>query len=170
MSPEDFLTVMSRSYTQIIVILGVIICLAGLLKMLFAKGLSWSGVAIIFLGGVLAGIPHISKASFGKDGFEIVTNLNEATEGLAVAVQANGSAIENLRDGLTAVERLATQLASNNSSSSGSTRLSRENLAILKSSISKADSEISKLEASTDNIAQQLQKNDVLIRQFSIGQ
>ena len=164
---EDFLAIIAANYVPVAVTLGVIVCLAGVLRMLFSRTFAWSGLAVIFLGGILAAIPLISKASLGKDGFEIVTNLNQTTEKLNDAIKANGDAIASLREGLSAVETLIRESVTNGSTTSTvSPGLSRDALEAFTRSLDESRSELLNIEAATGRVDEQLRMNDALIQQF----
>jgi len=154
---EEFLKLVAANYIPIIVTLGVVICLAGILRMLFSRAFNWTGLAVIFLGGVFAGIPLISKASIGKDGLEIVTNLNLATEELNAAVKANGDAIASLREGLAAIETLVAQ-SDQVANPSGAIAVEA-----LKNSLDASEVELKAIDSATSSVIQRLEANDMLI-------
>ena len=155
-SLQEFLALVAANYTPIVVILGVVICLAGIIRMLFSRNFAWTGLAVIFLGGVFAGIPLISKASIGADGLEIVTNLNEATSELYSAIRANRDAIDNLSRGLASIEDV---VARGTSSAPSAAALDQ-----IRTSLDRTQIELQAIDSASTGIAEKLRANESLIR------
>lgn len=160
----DIANFISQNHLAIVAVVGIVIVLVGLAR--FAFSASAVSVLVLGFGAVLTALPFITEASFGNDGFKLITNFQQSTKDLNEAVDANRQAIEQVRLGLSAVESAITSLNSPPEESSG-TRQELENLTRqIQQSIGKASDSLRVTSEASSKVEQNLRANEVLIRRF----
>ncbi|MBG0510269.1 hypothetical protein I3J13_15940 [Agrobacterium sp. MOPV5] len=162
----DFFNVISNNHISVVATIGMLMCVSGLLLCFFSGGKT-HGLLLALVGAVFTALPFITSMKVNRDGLEILTNSQKANIELATTVAKQTQAIEEVKQGLAALNTVVQTFANTPAAGSDNSFTPKINwLQIqknLSSSIDKSDSLLGDIQQRQQSVEDILGKNEALI-------
>lgn len=162
----DFFNVISNNHISVVATIGILMCLSGLFLSFFSGGRT-HGLLLALVGAVFTALPFITSMKVNKDGLEILTNSQKANIELATTVAKQTQAIEEVKQGLAALNTVVQTFAGTPASGTDNPFTPKINwLQVqnnLTTSINKSESLLGDIQQRQQSVEDILGRNDALL-------